>query len=172
MSVDGEDSGQRAGDDVPEQIPGLAGPAQKLKLPDRVIVGRASVDLDARQEHRVFDVMQVCCCFSMVSRDKSLRQFFSTVIIVCVTPKAAASLGSFRLPSLHECPPLLHPGVVVPAWVSRVPLDGSRSPAPRPLPDNFPTRTGGYVLDDVRLKRDQTDAARVSDRWINQPSRT
>ena len=39
-------------DHLAEAFPGLAGPALQLHLPDRMVVGRAGVDLDARQQVR------------------------------------------------------------------------------------------------------------------------
>src|SRR4051812_12249433 len=51
--------GARAANDVAKPVPPLAGPPHQLKLTDRVIVGRAGIQLDPRQHRRVFQVMQV-----------------------------------------------------------------------------------------------------------------
>src|SRR4051794_13312171 len=53
-------SGRGTLDHAAEKVPGLAGPAHQLELANRMVVGRASVDADARQQDRVLHVVQTC----------------------------------------------------------------------------------------------------------------
>src|SRR3954447_16281853 len=105
----------------PEQFAVIAVESRHLHLLDREIVARAGVDLDARQQHPEFEILEV----ARLLHDVLAREFVAALLEhvnhslrqkIAVDAERAA-LVAFREILVHEGGPFLERGVVLPCRI-------------------------------------------------------
>src|SRR4051812_34000895 len=110
--------------DRPERLERLALELTHLHLFDRVEVRRTGVDLDARQRHAGFEILQIGgLVHDILAREvvaALLQHLHQGARHAVAVDREARGLVALRIVLVHEGEPLLRPRIVLPLRIGRV----------------------------------------------------